>query len=85
MPYVHRLWLQALGLKKLSLSKGKMWEESWRDGRAIPRDNRFVHFLRLGIWGAFGGGSARSRIPLLSLSFVCRLFPKSGAGKAIWL
>lgn len=33
-----------------------MWEESWRGGRATPRDNCFVHFARLGIGGG-GGGS----------------------------
>lgn len=64
-PCPRALW-RALGLYKPSLSKGEMWEGSWRHGRATPRDSRFVRFLRPGIWGVFGGGSAGSWIPLLS-------------------
>lgn len=62
IPRVHRLCSELWSFRNVP-EQGESVGGKLERRMCIPRDNCFVSFLRLGIEGQFGGGSARGMYP----------------------
>lgn len=81
MPCVHRLCTE-LWSSEMALSRGKVWEESWREGCAFSRE-MFCLFSKIGrrgvVWRRLCKGQVSSCLNCPFLQIISKVWGRKGS------